>query len=154
MISASGPKRNCMRGPVWEGSRAPGRLMAQPMGLGRPNALPSFGCILIKIHIVDILSLGRHPNDDACQPISRDGRLDHKQGRQRLLTAMPPRSSATRSAGCRPRKAAFRLGSPCSSTVLDRGEGVPYTPELMNDIIESAISAMHSGKPMDADVLP
>lgn len=37
---------------------------------------------------------------------------------------------------------------------LDRGEGVAYTPEALNDITESAISAMHSGKPMDADVLP
>ena len=37
---------------------------------------------------------------------------------------------------------------------LDRGEGVAYTPDALNDITESAISAMHSGKPIDMDVLP
>jgi antitoxin ParD1/3/4 len=37
---------------------------------------------------------------------------------------------------------------------LDRGEGVAYTPEALNDITQSAIGAMHSGRPMDADVLP
>jgi antitoxin ParD1/3/4 len=37
---------------------------------------------------------------------------------------------------------------------LDRGEGIAYTPEALNDITQSAISAMHSGQPMDADVLP
>jgi antitoxin ParD1/3/4 len=37
---------------------------------------------------------------------------------------------------------------------LDRGEGVAYTPDGLNDITESAITAMHSGKPIDVDVLP
>ena len=37
---------------------------------------------------------------------------------------------------------------------LDRGEGVPYTPDGLNDITESAITAMHSAKPIDVDVLP
>jgi antitoxin ParD1/3/4 len=37
---------------------------------------------------------------------------------------------------------------------LDRGEGIAYTQETMNDITQSAISAMHSGKPMSPDVLP
>ena len=37
---------------------------------------------------------------------------------------------------------------------LDRGEGVDYTPDGLNDITESAITAMHSGKPIDVDVLP
>jgi antitoxin ParD1/3/4 len=37
---------------------------------------------------------------------------------------------------------------------LDRGEGVAYTPDALDDITESAITAMHSGKPIDADVLP
>ena len=37
---------------------------------------------------------------------------------------------------------------------LDRGEGIAYTPETLNDITQSAIGAMNSGQPMDADVLP
>lgn len=37
---------------------------------------------------------------------------------------------------------------------LDRGEGIAYTPEILNDITQSAIGAMNSGQPMDADVLP
>lgn len=37
---------------------------------------------------------------------------------------------------------------------LDRGEGIAYTPETLNDITQSAMSAMHNGKPMDPDVLP
>ena len=37
---------------------------------------------------------------------------------------------------------------------LDRGEGIPYSPQILEDITQSAISTMHSGKPMDPDVLP
>ena len=37
---------------------------------------------------------------------------------------------------------------------LNKGEGIAYTPETLNDITQSAISAMHSGTPTDADVLP
>lgn len=37
---------------------------------------------------------------------------------------------------------------------LDRGEGVVYTTEVLNDITRDAIDAMHSGKPIDPDVLP
>ena len=37
---------------------------------------------------------------------------------------------------------------------LERGEGIAYTPEALKDITDTAISAMHSGTPMDADVLP
>ena len=37
---------------------------------------------------------------------------------------------------------------------LDRGEGIAYTPETLNDITESAIGSMHSHQPMDPDVLP
>ena len=37
---------------------------------------------------------------------------------------------------------------------LDRGEGGAYTPEVLNDITREAIDAMHSGKPIDPDVLP
>ena len=37
---------------------------------------------------------------------------------------------------------------------LDRGEGVPYTPELMERLTQSAIEALHNGQPIDPDVLP
>ncbi len=37
---------------------------------------------------------------------------------------------------------------------LDRGEGIAYSPAVLENITQSAIEAMHSGKPMDADVLP
>jgi antitoxin ParD1/3/4 len=33
---------------------------------------------------------------------------------------------------------------------LDRGEGIAYTPETLNDITESAISATHSRQPIDS----
>ena len=37
---------------------------------------------------------------------------------------------------------------------LDRGEGVAYSAKALNDITQSAISAMHSSQPMNPDVLP
>ncbi|MCX9158134.1 type II toxin-antitoxin system ParD family antitoxin [Niveibacterium sp. 24ML] len=37
---------------------------------------------------------------------------------------------------------------------LDRGEGIAYTSKALNDITEAALGDMHSGKPMDPDVLP
>jgi len=37
---------------------------------------------------------------------------------------------------------------------LDRGEGIAYTPETLNDITQSANSAMHSSQQMNPDVLP
>ena len=37
---------------------------------------------------------------------------------------------------------------------LDRGEGIAYDAEALNDITKSAVGAMHSGQPMDPDVLP
>ena len=47
-------------------------------------------------------------------------------------------------------KAAVKMGD----DQLDRGEGIAYTPAALKDITASAISAMHSGKPMNPDVLP
>ena len=47
-------------------------------------------------------------------------------------------------------QAAIKLGD----DQLNRGEGIAYTPETLNDITQGAISAMHSGTPVDADVLP
>ena len=37
---------------------------------------------------------------------------------------------------------------------LDRGEGIAYDAETLNDITKSAVDAMSSGQPMDPDVLP
>ena len=37
---------------------------------------------------------------------------------------------------------------------LDRGEGIPYTAKSLEDITRAAVADMHSGKPMDPDVLP
>lgn len=47
-------------------------------------------------------------------------------------------------------QAAIRLGS----DQLDRGEGLAYSSETLNDITRSAIDALHSGEPIDADVAP
>ena len=47
-------------------------------------------------------------------------------------------------------QAAIKLGD----DQLSRGEGIAYTPKTLNDITQSAVSAMHSDTPMDADVLP
>jgi antitoxin ParD1/3/4 len=37
---------------------------------------------------------------------------------------------------------------------LDRGEGIAYTTETLNEITQIAIDAMHSHQPIDPDVLP
>jgi antitoxin ParD1/3/4 len=37
---------------------------------------------------------------------------------------------------------------------LAREEGIPYSAETLKDIAETAIGDMHSGKPIDPDVLP
>ena len=37
---------------------------------------------------------------------------------------------------------------------LDRGEGIPYTPELMEEIWQEARANLRSGKPIHPDVLP
>jgi antitoxin ParD1/3/4 len=37
---------------------------------------------------------------------------------------------------------------------LDLGEGVAYTPDLMDSITQAAINAMHNGQAIDPDVLP
>jgi antitoxin ParD1/3/4 len=52
------------------------------------------------------------------------------------------------------RSAAWQAAVKVGDDQLDRGEGIAYTPATLKDITESAISAMHSGTPMDADVLP
>ena len=52
------------------------------------------------------------------------------------------------------RVAAWQAAIKVGDDQLKRGEGIAYTPETLNDITQSAISGMHSGTPMDADVLP
>lgn len=46
--------------------------------------------------------------------------------------------------------AAIKLGD----EQIERGEGVPYTPQRLDAITERAKAAVHSGQPLDADVLP
>lgn len=52
------------------------------------------------------------------------------------------------------RLASWQAAIKAGDDQLDRGEGIAYTPETLNDITQSAIGAMNSGQPMDADVLP
>ena len=37
---------------------------------------------------------------------------------------------------------------------LNRGEGISYTPALINDITQSAIDAIQTGQSADPDVMP
>ena len=37
---------------------------------------------------------------------------------------------------------------------LDRGEGIAYSTELMSSITQTALDNMHSGQPLNLDVLP
>jgi len=52
------------------------------------------------------------------------------------------------------RVAAWQAAIKQGDDQLDRGEGIGYTSETLNDITENAIAAMHSGQTMDPDVLP
>lgn len=52
------------------------------------------------------------------------------------------------------RVAAWQAAIKVGGDQLNRGEGISYTPETLNDITQSAISAIHSGAPMDPNVLP
>lgn len=47
-------------------------------------------------------------------------------------------------------RAAIRKGD----DELDRGQGVAYTADTLNNITDEAVRSMHSDKPMDPDVLP
>lgn len=47
-------------------------------------------------------------------------------------------------------RAAIRKGD----DELDRGEGIPYCAETLDDITEAAMRDMNSGKRADPDVLP
>lgn len=52
------------------------------------------------------------------------------------------------------RIAAFRAAVAKGDAQLEQGEGAAYTPELIAAMTQTAIKDMHSGNPMDADVLP
>jgi len=52
------------------------------------------------------------------------------------------------------RVAAWQAAIKEGDTQLDRGEGVVYTPQTLNDITQSAHSAMHGSQQMNPDVLP
>jgi len=52
------------------------------------------------------------------------------------------------------RVAAWQAAIKQGDDQLDRGEGIGYTPETLNDILKSAIGTMHSRQTMDPDVLP
>ena len=52
------------------------------------------------------------------------------------------------------RVAAWQAAIEVGDDQLNRGEGIAYTPQALNDITQSAINTLHSGAPMDADALP
>ena len=52
------------------------------------------------------------------------------------------------------RMAVFRAAVAKGDAQLDRSEGIAYTPELMESMTQTAIRDMHTGKPVDTDVLP
>ncbi|MDE2367035.1 MAG: type II toxin-antitoxin system ParD family antitoxin [Betaproteobacteria bacterium] len=52
------------------------------------------------------------------------------------------------------RAAAWQAAIAKGEAQLDRGEGAPYTLELMERMTQSAIATMHDGEPIDPDVLP
>jgi len=52
------------------------------------------------------------------------------------------------------RMQAWRAAIKKGDDELDRGEGIAYTAKALDDITEAAIDGMHSGKPMNPDVLP
>ena len=52
------------------------------------------------------------------------------------------------------RISAFRAAVAKGDAELDRGEGVAYTPELIQSITQTALKDIHSDKSIDPDVLP
>lgn len=52
------------------------------------------------------------------------------------------------------RAAAWRAAIRAGDEQLNRGEGIPYTADALEDITNGAIGAVHSSAPMDRDVLP
>lgn len=52
------------------------------------------------------------------------------------------------------RSAAWEAAIKVGTDQLDRGESILYSSADLEDITQSAISAMHSNKPIDPDVRP
>lgn len=52
------------------------------------------------------------------------------------------------------RLAAWQAAIKKGDDQLDREEGIAYTPELLEEITQSAIAARHNGEPINPDVLP
>ena len=52
------------------------------------------------------------------------------------------------------RDAAWQAAIKKGDGQLDRGEGVAYTREALEAMTQSALGAVHSGRPADPDVLP
>jgi antitoxin ParD1/3/4 len=50
--------------------------------------------------------------------------------------------------------AAFQAAVAKGDAQLDRGEGVEYTADSMNQLTQTALQDMHSDKPIDPDVIP
>jgi antitoxin ParD1/3/4 len=52
------------------------------------------------------------------------------------------------------RRAAFRAAVAVGDAELERGEGIAYNKNVLEDITREAIQDMKSGKPIDPDVCP
>lgn len=52
------------------------------------------------------------------------------------------------------RRAAFRVAVAAGDAELERGEGIAYNKNVLEDITREAIQDMKSGKPIDPDVCP
>jgi antitoxin ParD1/3/4 len=52
------------------------------------------------------------------------------------------------------RSARFRAAIAVGEAELDRGEGIPYTPQLMDEIFEEAMLNLRDGTAIDPDVCP
>jgi antitoxin ParD1/3/4 len=52
------------------------------------------------------------------------------------------------------RRTAFRAAVAVGEAELDRGEGIPYSDSLLDEIWKEALNSAHSGEPIDPDVLP
>lgn len=75
-------------------------------------------------------------------------RCGRRDARQVIGIVLPsfPRSSAGMTA--------FRAAVAKGDAQLDRNEGVAYTPELMESMTQTALQDMHTGKPVNTDILP
>jgi antitoxin ParD1/3/4 len=52
------------------------------------------------------------------------------------------------------RRTAFRAAIAVGEAELDRGEGIPYTDTLLDEIWNEAMALVDSDQPIDPDVLP